>query len=138
MLRNLIIRNKVYFFYVRYVIMNPFLTFISNDSFDRIDFLLEQFFNGIKIFLNNSKDNTKLIIASRYFLNILIMTFLVLRLFYLKFIKQNDRYVIDMDINLKVIFTALDVYAFYLVMQSAYVEEEEKKFVDQTNEIKLN
>jgi len=118
--------------------MNPFLTFISNDSFDRIDFLLEQFFNGIKIFLNNSKDNTKLIIASRYFLNILIMTFLVLRLFYLKFIKQNDRYVIDMDINLKVIFTALDVYAFYLVMQSAYVEEEEKKFVDQTNEIKLN
>jgi hypothetical protein len=86
------------------------VNFFQDDFFDKIDFLLENALNSTKFFIESNFVNYKSrILILKNAINISMLTILLIRIVYSKVILNERRYTIDININLKMFFTIMNI-----------------------------
>ena len=86
------------------------ISFFQDDVFDKIDYLIENALHSTKFYIESNFINYKSrIMLLKNAINISMLTIMLIRIVYSKVILNEKRYIIDININLKIFFTIVNI-----------------------------
>ena len=92
--------------------------FFDEDTFDRVGLVIDDLFIILKNYMDVSKQKTKKFMkVGKSTINIMMVSYLLYKLIYMRFVTKETRYTIDVDLNFKIVVTVINCI---LLSQNVY------------------